>query len=665
MKRIYLKIKNIIDKIFFHFWRKIVDRYVHNSFSRVWVFLFDLLMVFLGFLLTYLLFDPYVKQSTSHINYMYVYLSVLLAMYSMGFLVSNSFKGMLRYSGFGDVRRLLLASAFSFALLFGIRGIFIHVYGGLAKPFFPLIPEMISEMLTIFFLLVISRLFVRRVFHEYSEKKSSDGKKVTIIFGAGSGGVLANNIISQDPESEYEVTAFVDDNFKKAGSEIQGIPVLLPSRVMRESYIKRHRVEVLIIAIPSLRVEVKNKLAEQALDLGLKVKILPHVYELMEGKTIANMKANQIKDILIEDLLGRDPIVLENEDIANELNGKVVMVTGAAGSIGSEIVRQVINYEPVRLVVLDIAESPVYDIQFELGSEYPGFFPQVSFEVADVRDKDRMRAVFEKYRPQVVFHAAAYKHVPLMEAEPYEAVSVNVFGTKNIADLSMEYGVHKMVMISTDKAVNPTNVMGTTKRMAEIYVQSRRSATQFITTRFGNVLGSNGSVVPLFYKQLEKGGPLTITDKRITRFFMTIPEACNLVLQAATIGEGGEIFVFDMGKSVRIYDLATKMIQLSGRKDVEIKEIGLRPGEKLYEELLATKENTLPTVHGKIFRAQVREVDAATVDAAFDGLQRALHTLDEFAIVAQMKAIVPEFISNNSRFSRLDHTSNAKNNSNE
>ncbi|MBO4773285.1 MAG: polysaccharide biosynthesis protein, partial [Bacteroidales bacterium] len=369
------------------------------------------------------------------------------------------------------------------------------------------------------------------------------------------------NLITNDKESEYEIVAFVDDNFKKAGSEIQGVPVMLPSKVMRESYIRRHKIEVLIIAIPSLGVEVKNKLAEQALALNLKVKIIPHVYELIEGR----MKSEQIKDIQIEDLLGRDPIVLENEAIASELSGKSVLVTGAAGSIGSEIARQVMNYEPSKLVLLDMGESPVYDIQFELLGKYPDCRDRLFFEVADVRDAVRMEEIFNRYRPEVVFHAAAYKHVPLMEESPYEAVRTNVFGTRLVADLAIRYHVRKMVMISTDKAVNPTNVMGATKRIAEIYVQSRRSETQFVTTRFGNVLGSNGSVVPLFKKQLEKGGPLTVTDKRITRYFMTIPEACNLVLQAATIANGGEIFVFDMGKPVRIYDLACKIIRLSGR----------------------------------------------------------------------------------------------------
>ena len=650
MKRLYLIIKNAFDKVFFRFWKEIVRRYANNSFSRIWVFAFDTIMVLLAFICSRLVFKSMGTASSQPLHVL-GYAVILVTVYGISFLSFSTFKGMLRYSGFGDIRRILLSSVISLFLLCGFRMLLMARYHEGADIFFPQFAEIIHEVLMIFFVLVISRLTVRRLFSEYSVPKKTDGKKKALVFGAGSGGVLTYNLISSDKESEYEIVAFVDDNFRKAGSEIQGVPVMLPSKVMCDSYIRRHGIEVLIIAIPSLSVEVKNKLAEQALALNLKVKIIPHVYELIEGQ----MKSNQIKDIQIEDLLGRDPIVLENEDISREIHDKVVMVTGAAGSIGSEIARQVMNYEPSKLVVVDMGESPVYDIQFELNNTYAKNRDRIFFEVADVRDSGRMERLFDKYRPEVVFHAAAYKHVPLMEDSPYEAVRANVFGTKLMADLSIRYHVQKMVMISTDKAVNPTNVMGATKRIAEIYVQSRRSETQFVTTRFGNVLGSNGSVVPLFKKQLENGGPLTVTDKRITRYFMTIPEACNLVLQAAAIANGGEIFVFDMGKPVKIYDLAAKMIRLSGRNDVKIKEVGLRPGEKLYEELLASKEDTLPTVHGKIFRAKVRPQEPDAVDAAFDALHKALLSQDEFAIVSQMKALVPEFVSNNSRFSVLDN----------
>jgi FlaA1/EpsC-like NDP-sugar epimerase len=333
------------------------------------------------------------------------------------------------------------------------------------------------------------------------------------------------------------------------------------------------------------------------------------------------------------------------------------MVTGAAGSIGSEICRQVLHYKPKKLILLDQAESPLYDIQFELRNNEPyrSLNIPMEFIIGNVKDKVKMREVFDKYRPLVVYHAAAYKHVPLMEDFPYEAVFVNVLGTKNIADLAIEFEVEKFVMVSTDKAVNPTNVMGATKRIAEIYTQSRNTdKTAFVTTRFGNVLGSNGSVIPLFKKQLAYGGPLTVTDRNIIRYFMTIPEACSLVLEAGVMGNKEDIFVFDMGEPVKIYDLAKKMIKLSRKEGIEIEITGLRPGEKLYEELLSTKENTIPTEHAKIMRAKVRRYSQEEVDESINTLINLIPTCDNFKIVAQMKKIVPEFISNNSIYSYLD-----------
>ena len=389
------------------------------------------------------------------------------------------------------------------------------------------------------------------------------------------------------------------------------------------------------------------------MDLGVTIKSVPHVTTWIDN---GNFSFNQIEEIKIEDLLEREPIVLGNHNVTNELKGKVVLVTGAAGSIGSEICRQVLQYNPERLIMFDQAESPIYDLQFELNNEspYKDFDVKKDFIVGNVKDFNKMKEVFENLRPQIIYHAAAYKHVPLMENFPYEAVFVNVFGTKIVADLAIQYGAEKFVMVSTDKAVNPTNVMGATKRIAEIYTQSRNSKTKFVTTRFGNVLGSNGSVIPLFKKQLAHGGPLTVTDANIIRYFMTIPEACSLVLEAGAIGEDDDIFVFDMGKPVRIYDLASKMIKLANKPEVEIKITGLRPGEKLYEELLATKENTIPTEHPKIMRAKVREYTEEEVDKEIAVLKEVLPSCDDMKIVAQMKRIVPEFKSNNSIFQTLD-----------
>ncbi len=391
---------------------------------------------------------------------------------------------------------------------------------------------------------------------------------------------------------------------------------------------------------------------EICLENDVQVQKVPSTKSWINGE----FSSKQIAKIRIDDLLGRKSISLDEKKIGEELRNEIILVTGAAGSIGSGMVRQIARYNPKLLILLDQAESPLYDLQNELIAE----FPELKFEVVigDIRSFDRMKNLFNTFRPQYVFHAAAYKHVPMMENNPSEAVLTNVLGTRNLVDLAKEFEVKKFVMISTDKAVNPTNVMGASKRIAEIYAQkaNQEGKTKFITTRFGNVLGSNGSVIPLFQRQIDQGGPITVTDERVTRYFMTIPEACQLVLEAGTMGEGGEIFVFDMGESVKIIDLAKKMIQLSGLelgKDIQIRITGLRPGEKLYEELLAKEENTLPTHHPQILKARVREEESGQIER-INELISMFNSQDNEAIVAQMKKIVPEFISNNSLFEKLD-----------
>ncbi len=371
------------------------------------------------------------------------------------------------------------------------------------------------------------------------------------------------------------------------------------------------------------------------------------------------LSSGQLRRVKIEELLERDIIQLDSKNINREIDNKVVMVTGGAGSIGCEIARQILNYSPKRLIILDQAESPIYDLQFEIKNTeaFQKDLNKIEFIVANVKDKFRMDNIFNVYRPDIIYHAAAYKHVPLMEQHPYEALLVNIFGTKVIADLSIKYDVDKFVMVSTDKAVNPTNIMGATKRIAEIYIQSRDTKTKFVTTRFGNVLGSNGSVVPLFRKQIEAGGPITVTHKDITRYFMTIPEACNLVMEAGAMGNGSDIFVFDMGNAVKIYDMAEKMIRLYGFEpgiDIKIIETGLRPGEKLYEELLTNNENTLLTHHPKIMRARVSTLSYEQVCQYIDELSELIVESDEYTLVAKMKQMVPEFVSNNSVFEKLD-----------
>jgi FlaA1/EpsC-like NDP-sugar epimerase len=397
----------------------------------------------------------------------------------------------------------------------------------------------------------------------------------------------------------------------------------------------------------------KRKIIDKCLELNIHISSVPPIDRWMNGE----FTANQIQRVKIEDLLGRKEIKLNEENINLQIKDKVILITGGAGSIGSEMARQILKYSPKQLVLLDQAESPIYELDMELRSK----FKECNWEIviADVSNYTRMKNVFEAFEPQVVFHAAAYKHVPLMERNPAEAIKVNIQGTKILADLASENGVAEFVMVSTDKAVNPTNVMGASKRIAEIYIQSlnKESKTKFITTRFGNVLGSNGSVIPLFKKQIEQGGPLTVTHEEVTRFFMTIPEACQLVLEAGSMGKGGEIFVFDMGESVKIIDLAKKMIQLSGLEintDIEIKITGLRPGEKLYEELLNNEENTSPTHHDKILIGKVREYNLTEVQENVEKLINAYSSQNNDALVKQMKEIVPEFKSNNSVFTKLD-----------
>ena len=572
------------------------------------------------------------------------------AVYLLAFLISRVYDGMLRYSGFNDVRKIFYACTGALSFLIISKLVIHQISPSLATDIYPRYVTIIYHYLITMVAMSLMRFAIRRLYNEVY--KNSADKMNTLIYGAGDGGTMLLRTLSQDTNSKFKIKAFVDDDPKRVGTQINTIKIYSPKVAMTPEFIEKYDIDVMIVAIPSLTQERNKEIIEQGLALNLIVKSIPAFDKWVDGK----ISTNQIEDIRIEDLLGRKPIILGKSNVIREINDKVVLVTGAAGSIGSEICRQVMHYNPSKLIMLDQAESPMYDFQFEMNNtpEFKEMKSRMAFVITNVKDPIRMREVFETYHPQVVFHAAAYKHVPFMEENAYEAVFVNVFGTKLVADLSIEYGVEKFVMISTDKAVNPTNVMGATKRIAEIYTQSRQGNTKFITTRFGNVLGSNGSVVPLFRKQIEQGGPITVTDRRITRFFMTIPEACSLVLEAGSIGEGGDIFVFDMGEKVKIWDLAEKMRKLAHRPEVEIIETGLRPGEKLYEEVLANEENTIKTDNEKIMHAIVRKYAAADVDAMFIKLHEALETCDPMKIVAQMKAIVPEFKSNNSIFSQLD-----------
>ena len=631
-------------------------RYNQRSFSKWLVLLFDCCLFFASFWLFVIVKYIYSVDNISvvkHIiNHETLHFLPIFFIFIVNVLIFGSYQGLVRYSGFGDIKKIGYVCMGTFILAFMVKTVALRFLSmEFINQWFMSHTEAFFISMLAFVILTLSRLVIRRIYNENIIHKQEPVN--TIIYGAGDAGMITKNALEQDTSSYYNIIAFIDNSSNKIGKSINGVPVYSPDKIYNKDFINKNNIKLIIFAIPSLDNEERTNIINNIIDLGIDVKSVPHLNNWIDN----NLTANQIEDIKIEDLLGREPIVLGKENVTKGLKGKVIMVTGAAGSIGSEICRQVLHYKPKKLILLDQAESPLYDIQFELRNNEPyrSLNIPMEFIIGNVKDKVKMREVFDKYRPQVVYHAAAYKHVPLMEEFPYEAVFVNVLGTKNVADLAVEFEAEKFVMVSTDKAVNPTNVMGATKRIAEIYTQSRKTEkTAFVTTRFGNVLGSNGSVIPLFKKQLAYGGPLTVTDRNIIRYFMTIPEACSLVLEAGVMGEKEDIFVFDMGEPVKIYDLAKKMIKLSHKEGIEIEITGLRPGEKLYEELLSTKENTIPTEHAKIMRAKVRRYTQDEVNEKIDTLINLIPTCDNFKIVAQMKNIVPEFISNNSIYSCLD-----------
>jgi len=538
----------------------------------------------------------------------------------------------------------------------------------------PIIPSvvLIINLLCSFLLLITYRVLVK-YFFLYVKNLRIDRRRV-IIYGAGEVGIAAKRTLDHDPKVNMTMVAFIDDDERKSGKVIDGIKIYHPNEI--ENLIKDEKVDDLLIGSHNLLPERKNRVVDFCLEHDIKVLTLPPVQTWINGQ----IHSGQIKNIKIEDLLEREPIEIHNDDIRDQIRGKRVLVTGAAGSIGSEIVRQISIFQPQMIILNDQSETPLHELQLELQED--NLNNNFHSFIGDIRDPSRMELLFQTFKPHYVYHAAAYKHVPLMEHNPGEAVRTNVMGTKVIADLSIKYGVNKFVMISTDKAVNPTNVMGASKRIAEIYVQSlynsfryrepttytnglshlnqdiSKAKTKFITTRFGNVLGSSGSVIPRFQAQIQKGGPITVTHPDITRYFMTIPEACRLVLEAGSMGEGGEIFIFDMGKSVKIVELAKKMIRLSGlvpHQDIAIEFSGLRPGEKLYEELLNDMENTMPTHHEKIMVAHVRVYNFQTISKHIRELISLSCEYKDRQVVIKMKEIVPEFKSNNSIYEELDH----------
>lgn len=615
------------------------------------IVLIDLLLSAVALLLAYVIRFDLKADKQLWVNEWQILSKSILIFFAVRFLTFYFFKihkGIVRHTSTVDFRRLFFAvtaSSFLFFILGLVRYYFIDG--------FFLFPSsvLIMEYLISFFLMTVAR-FIVKLWYLESVKNKEEQVRI-LLYGAGISGLIAKRTIERDIRLNYKIVGFLDDNKRLQGTRLEGVPVYHTDRL--EELLKNESITQVIIAIQQPLEENKSRVVRVCLDAGVELRKVPSARSWINGE----FSTKQIAQVRIEDLLGRKPIVLNQDQIAEQLNGKVILVTGAAGSIGGGLVHQLAQYEPELLVLLDQAESPLYELQFEINQQ----FPECKIEVVmgDIRNRFRMEQLFARFRPVWVFHAAAYKHVPMMEDNPSEAIATNVKGTRHLVDLAVQYGVYKFVMISTDKAVNPTNVMGASKRIAEMLAQEANALgnTHFITTRFGNVLGSNGSVIPLFKRQIEQGGPVTVTDERVTRFFMTIPEACQLVLEAGVMGMGGEIFVFDMGESVKIVDLAKNMIRLSGLelgKDIEIVYTGLRPGEKLYEELLSESENTLPTHHPKILKARVRENDEQQVKL-IDRLVDRITCGDNMELVGLMKNIVPEYISNNSAFSVLDKNS--------
>lgn len=625
---------------------KIIRIFKNHSLPRWLVFLIDSAVVFSSFLIAYMLrynFEVY----TFNISTAFIQALIVLIVYAIFILAFKSYSGMIRHTTIRDTYKIIITNFSALVVLFLVtfmcrkyewRSVF-------NIPFSILLIH--CGAVTIF--LFLFRVFVK-IFYEFAISTSHDSKNV-LIYGSGEMGILVKRLIEGDPKNLYRIKGFIDDDKKIQGKHVDGYQVY-SRQVLTKDFIKNADVKVLIIAFNNIAPATKKEVIESMIQFGCEILDTPSFDTWMNGR----LEVKNLKKVRFEDLLGRDPITLDLEKIQNGLLGKTILVTGGAGSIGSEIARQLIRFKTKQLILVDQAETP----SFYLWEELKNKIPACNFRIiiGDVTRAEYMEEIFRKYKPEIVFHAAAYKHVPIMEVHPHEAFRVNVGGTKIVSELAIKYKAEKFVMISSDKAVNPTNVMGATKKICELLVHTLSSRkgikTQFITTRFGNVLGSNGSVIPLFNRQIADGGPVTITHPDITRFFMTIPEACQLVLEAGFMGNGGEIYVFDMGDSVKVLDVAINLIRLSGlepHKDIKIKYIGLRPGEKLYEELFSKDEPMIPTHHPKISIAQVPDSDFEKINTKIDKILGSLNKMSETSVIEGMQEIVPGY---KSKFELID-----------
>ena len=622
-----------------------------QQISRWGVLIIDIGIIIFSLALAHLLRFNFNIPTTEDYDNLLLGTPVMIVIRVFSFFIFKTYAGIILHTSIEDAQRIFWAvlSGSIFMATLGNLG-FYKITGHFALPY----SILIIDFLVSIFMLTAYRALVKILYIEFRNGKKD--KKFVAIYGAGETGITTKTALERDMGNKFSVNAFFDDNSNFRKKRLLGVTIY-PGKFL-ERYLLANQPQLLVISDNNISTDKKQEIFELCLKYNVKVRNVPPVEKWINGE----LSLQQIKEINIDDLLERDPIQLDWENIENQLKNKTILITGAAGSIGSEIARQVLRFHPKLLVLIDQAETPLYEIDIELSNTFSHLKHEVV--IGDIRNYERMQHIFKSYRPDIVYHAAAYKHVPMMEANPSEAILTNISGTGITADLAKEFHVEKFVFVSTDKAVNPTNIMGAIKRMAEIYVQSlnhfkenTNTNTKFITTRFGNVLGSNGSVIPLFKKQIASGGPVTVTHPEMTRYFMTIPEACQLVLEAGCMGKGGEIYVFDMGKSIKILDLAKSMIRLSGlelEKDIQITFTGLRPGEKLFEELLNPSETSLPTHHKKIMIATVREYNFEKIKSVVNKLTYLFDKQNNNELVKILKKYIPEYKSNNSIFEKLD-----------